>query len=102
MASTPEGRVKAAIKKRLKELGVWNFSPVSNGMGVHGIPDILCCWKGRFIGLEVKAPGKRANTSALQDRQIAAIRESGGVAVVIDDVDQLDEVLNAQDPAIQT
>jgi len=94
MATTPEGRVKAAVKKRLNALGIWHFSPVSNGMGVHGIPDIICCWGGRFMGLEIKAPGKRANTSALQDRQLAAIREAGGVAVVIDDVSQLDEVLH--------
>lgn len=95
MSSTPEGRVKKAIKARLNALGVWHFSPVSNGMGVHGIPDIICCWQGRFLGIEVKAPGKRNNTSVLQDRQIAAIREAGGVAVVIDDVAQLEEILHA-------
>ena len=90
MAQTPEGKVKAAVKARLKELGVWHFSPVSNGMGVHGIPDIICCHDGRFVALEVKAPGKRNNTTELQDRQIIAIHKAGGAAVVIDDVRQLD------------
>jgi hypothetical protein len=92
---TPEGRVKEAVKKRLKELGIWHFSPVSNGMGRHGIPDLICCWNGRFLAIETKAKGKRANTSALQDIELTAINSAGGIAVVIDDVEQLDGVLNA-------
>lgn len=90
---TPEGRIKAAVKKYLDAHGVWHFSPVSNGMGRHGIPDIICCWRGRFLGIEVKAPGKRSNTSPLQQREIAAIQAAEGVALVVDDVEQLKEVL---------
>lgn len=86
---TPEGRVKAAVKKFLDEIGAWHFSPVSNGMGRHGIPDIIVCWQGRFVGIETKAPGRRDNTSPLQDREIAAIRKANGVALVVDDVEQL-------------
>ena len=90
--ATPESRVKAKVKTRLNELGVWHFSPVSNGMGVHGIPDIICCHDGRFVALEVKAPGKRNNTTVLQDKQIMAIHKAGGAAVVVDDVSQLDYI----------
>lgn len=90
---TPEGRVKAAVKRLLDAAGVWHFSPVSNGMGRHGIPDIICCWHGRFIAIEVKAPGKRNNTSALQDREITAIGNAGGTAIVVDDVSQIAELL---------
>ena len=95
MASTPEGKVKAAVKKLLDTRGIWHFSPVSNGMGRHGIPDIICCWDGRFLAIECKAPGKRGNTSVLQDREIAAIQAVNGLAVVIDDVEQLKEILHA-------
>ena len=86
---TPEGRVKAKVKAYLKALGVWYFCPVSNGMGVHGIPDIICCYNGRFIGIETKAPGRIKNVSELQKAQIEAIRSAGGIAVVVDSVDQL-------------
>ena len=88
---TPEGRTKAQIKKWLDARDIWYFMPVSNGMGRHGIPDIICCWNGKFLAIECKAPGKRANTSALQEREIAAIRMAKGWAVVVDDVAQLDE-----------
>lgn len=86
---TPEGKVKAAVKKVLDAHGVWHFSPVSNGMGRHGIPDIICCWNGKFLAIETKAPGKRNNTSALQDREIAAINAAMGTAIVVDDVSQI-------------
>jgi hypothetical protein len=95
MATTPEGKVKAAVKKLLDAKGIWHFSPVSNGMGRHGIPDVICCWDGRLLAIECKAPGKRSNTSVLQDREIAAIRAANGLAVVIDDVKQLEEILYA-------
>lgn len=93
---TPEGRVKEAVKKLLRELGVWFYCPVSNGMGVHGIPDFVCCWDGRFLGIETKAPGKRSNVSALQHVQIAGIHKANGIALVIDDVRQLKEFFDAQ------
>lgn len=90
--ATPEGRVKDAVKRRLKELGVWWYCPVQNGMGVVGIPDFICCADGRFVAIETKAPGKRSNTSANQDARIREIRGANGIAVVIDDVSQLDNV----------
>lgn len=93
MAQTPEGAVKAAVKKRLKELGIWWYCPVQNGMGVVGIPDFICCFDGQFLAIETKAPGKRTNTSPNQKCRIAEILAAGGLATVIDDVKQLDEVL---------
>lgn len=93
MAMTPEGRVKHAVKKRLKAKGVWHYCPVSNGMGRVGAPDFICCWEGRFLSIETKAPGKRAATTPNQDKELAGIRAAGGIAIVIDDVSQLDDVL---------
>ena len=94
MASTPEGKVKDAVKKLLKSRGIWWYCPVQNGMGVVGIPDFICCWDGKFLAVETKAPGKRANTSANQDARINEIRLAKGLAIVVDDVRQLEELLN--------
>lgn len=98
MAMTPEGRTKDGIKKLLKARGVYYYMPVQNGMGVVGVPDFICCVPcnsgGRFLAVEAKAPGKRGNTSANQDAQIAAIQRSSGVAVVIDDPAQLEFLLD--------
>lgn len=90
MAQTPEGKVKAAVKAQLKERGIWYCMPMGTGFGNSGVPDFICCHEGRFLAIETKAPGKRSNTTELQDRQIMAIHKAGGAAVVIDDVRQLD------------
>ncbi len=102
---TPEGRVKEAVKRLLKRLGIWFYMPVQNGMGVVGVPDIICCRPyvvkpedvgktlGLFVAIETKAPGKRNNTTPNQDHQLAGIRAAYGTAVVVDEVSQLDEVL---------
>lgn len=92
MGMTPEGRVKHAVKKHLKDHGVWFFMPVQNGMGRVGIPDFICCFEGRFYAIETKAPGKIEDTTANQQRELQGIRLAGGLAIVIDDVSQLAKV----------
>jgi Holliday junction resolvase len=93
---TPEGKVKAKVKALLKKHGAWNFTPVSNGMGVHGIPDIIACHHGRFLGIECKAPNKKNNVSPLQKLQINGIKLAEGIATVIatdQDLEYLDILL---------
>lgn len=93
MAQTPEGRVKAAVKKFLRESDIWYFCPVSNGMGVSGIPDFVCCWQSSFLGIETKAPGKRGGTTPNQERVGEEIIAAQGLYVVVDDVEQLKEFI---------
>lgn len=95
MAQTPEAKVKAAVKKLLKSRDIWYYLPMQNGMGVVGIPDFICCWEGTFLAIETKAPGKRKNVTANQKRRIDEIHAAGGHALVIDDVSQLQEYLDA-------
>lgn len=90
MALTPEGRVKADIKRWLKRRGIWYYMPVQNGMGTVGVPDFVCCWGGRFLAIEAKAPGKRDLLTANQVSRINEIRRAGGMALAVDDVSQLD------------
>lgn len=93
MPLTPEGKVKADVKRLFKSLGIWYYMPIQNGMGVVGIPDFICCWKGRFLAVETKAPGKKGNTTPNQKLRIAEIQAAGGMAVVIDDVKELSKLL---------
>lgn len=91
---TPEGRVKKAVREFLKARGVWYFQPVSNGMGQVGIPDFVCCYKGTFIGIETKAPGKLSGVTANQQRVLDEIKAHGGLALVVDSVDSLGPVFD--------
>jgi hypothetical protein len=99
---TPEGRVKAKVKRWLDARAIWYFCPVSNGMGRHGIPDFVGCRKrlvtpdmvGQFIGeffsVETKAEGKANAATPLQLECHDEIRQAGGVAVVVDRAEMLD------------
>jgi len=89
MAQTPEKKVKDKVVKILKEEGVYYFFPFSGGYGRSGIPDIICSLDGLFLAIECKA-GK-GTTTKLQDREIRRINESGGLALVIDEMN-LDEL----------
>ena len=93
MAQTPEGKVKARLKKYLDEMGIYHFSPFQAGMGRAGIPDVIGCYRGMFVAFECKA-GK-GKTTALQEREIAAIRTAKGLAFVINEenVDNIKELL---------
>lgn len=90
---TPEGKVKAKVVKLLKQYGVYYFFPATHGYGRSGVPDIVCCFRGRFLAIECKA-GKNQPT-LLQQREINDIRLAGGKVFVIneDNVDQLEECL---------
>lgn len=100
MATTPEGKLKRQVKAFLKEIEAYYYMPVQNGMGVVGVPDIVGCYKGTFFGIETKAPVKNprppekrwAKATANQQAHILAIREAGGVADVVDDMQQVKEM----------
>ena len=94
MSTTPEGKVKKAVRDFLRKHDIWFYQPVQNGMGVVGIPDFICCYKGHFVAIETKAPGKISNVTPNQQRVIDEIREHGGLALVVDSVDSLQVVLD--------
>lgn len=83
MARTPEAAVKAAVRKILDRLGIYHFMPPGMGLGRSGIPDIIGCYKGRFIAIECKA-GK-GKVTALQERELIAICNAGGFTFVVNE-----------------
>lgn len=83
MARTPEKAVKDKVVAVLKAAGVYYFFPATHGFGRSGVPDIVCCVSGKFLAIECKANGNKP--TALQIREIEAIRRSDGCAVVVDE-----------------
>ena len=78
-----ESWVKKKVVDHLKSLGVYYFFPVASGYMKSGVPDIICCIKGKFVAIECKA-GKN-KTTAIQDKNINAIRSNEGIAMVINE-----------------
>lgn len=83
MAKTPEKKVKDQVVALLKQRGAYYFYPVTSGFGTSGVPDIVACHRGVFIGIECKA-GKNKPT-ALQEKNLKLIDEAGGIALVINE-----------------
>jgi hypothetical protein len=83
VAATPEKKVKAKVVAQLKMLGAYYFYPVTGGYGASGVPDIIVCYKGRFIGIECKANGNIP--TPLQQMNLEKIAAQGGIAIVVDE-----------------
>lgn len=95
--ATPEKKVKDKVVKLLKDHGVYYFFPATHGYGRSGVPDIICCCNGAFIGIECKAGNNKP--TALQEKEMRSIRSSGGVTRVINEeniVEVLEVICNAQ------
>ncbi len=80
---TPEKKVKEKVKKVLKKLNCYYCMPSTGGYGASGVPDIIACYKGKFIGIECKANGNKP--TALQQKHLVDISHAKGQALVIDE-----------------
>jgi len=83
-----ERALQAKILAALRRLGGWWVKYHTEGRYASaGVPDIIGCYRGRFIALEVKRPGRKP--TPLQAATIAAIRKEGqGIAEVVTSVDE--------------
>ena len=80
---TPEKKVKAKVSKILKSLGCYHFYASTGGYGSSGVPDIVGCYQGKFIGIECKANGNKP--TALQYKHLNDITYAGGMSLIIDE-----------------
>ncbi len=87
---TPEGKVKAKVNRLLdKYAGLYRHMPVPYGYGASTL-DYLICFRGKFIAIETKAPGKKPTD---RQRMIAdKIRAAGGDVFVIDGEEGLEQL----------
>jgi hypothetical protein len=81
--TTPEKKVKDKVRAILKEVGAYCFTPATHGYGSSGVPDIVACMNGKFIGIEVKAGAGKP--TALQEKNLMDIFRCNGVAIVINE-----------------
>lgn len=69
------------IKKFLKSERIFYVKYFANCYTKAGIPDILACHNGIFLGIEIKAEGGKL--SELQKVKLQEIAEAGGGAIVV-------------------
>ena len=86
-----EKKIENQIKEYLHEIGAYFFKHHGSRYSQVGIPDLIACWKGRFVGIEVKT--KKGELSELQRRNIMAIGMTGGIGIVARSLEDVKEVL---------
>jgi Holliday junction resolvase len=80
---TPEAKVKKQVKRILDIVGCYYFFPQTGGYGSSGVPDIVVCHKGKFIGIECKAGDNKL--TELQKHNIDLINNNKGLAIVVNE-----------------
>lgn len=66
------------VKKYLNDKGCYWVKYFGCAYTRSGVPDLLCCIKGKFVALECKS--SKGKLSELQKHEIEKIKRSGGFA----------------------
>lgn len=82
-----------AIKRALTMKGAWVIK-THGSLHLAGLPDILGCVRGYFIGIEVKTPTTRGTVTPRQEAFLAAISEAGGITGVATSVTEALEIVD--------
>lgn len=80
-----EQDIQRKIIKYLESIGAYVVKVVASNKS--GTPDIIACYRGIFLAIEVKRPETKTNVSELQIYNIKKIKEAGGIAIVSWDLD---------------
>lgn len=89
-----ESKIQKDIISYLRRNRIFHlrFQAQSN---VNGIPDIICCYKGLFLGLELKQ--EKGKATELQKKKLEAINNAGGIGLVVRSVEEVDRLIKELD-----
>ena len=76
-----ENKITNKVKKYLDSIGAWHVKFHASMFTKQGVPDVLACYKGKFIGIELKT--NKGIVSELQKYQGREIQKSGGKWFVV-------------------
>lgn len=94
--STPEGDIKRKILTYLEARGIFHWVNQAGRIPGRkliktGVTDILGCFQGRMLAIEVKAPSGKLTDE--QAEFIFAVRSAGGIAFVARSVEEVAQKL---------
>ena len=96
---TAEAALTRAIRGLLNSLGVWHWKNHGGPMGAKGVSDILGCYMGRMLAVEIKSPNGKLSED--QQRFIDNVNAAGGIGFVARSVDDVIIGLGVQDRFLQ-
>lgn len=81
--SQGESKLSRKIMDALRIKGYFCFKVHGSEFMMAGLPDIIVCANGLFIGLETKLPSTRGDVSPRQVYVHSQIENAGGIATVV-------------------
>lgn len=91
-----EAALSKKIAKAIRDRGGW-ARKIVGGPQSAGLPDILACYRGHFIGIETKMPGKEGTLTNLQEKTLDSMKAAKGIAPVITSVHEVRRILDRID-----
>lgn len=87
-----ERDLQPEIIEYLEKMGAYVLKTHVSSFQKQGEPDITCCYLGRYIAFELKRDEKE-KARKLQEYKMKLIRRAGGIAMRVDNLKQVEEVL---------
>ena len=88
-----ETKLQKQVQKYLKSIGCYEFKVHGSAYMKAGIPDIICCYKGLFIGIETKVG--RNKMSPLQEIHKKEIIEAGGIHILAYNLEDVEKIIKS-------
>jgi len=93
-----EADITKKIIHALRSQGYWATKIHGGAYQSAGLPDVIACCEGIFVGLEVKKPGKERTLTRLQALTLKKLDNAGAITSVVTSVEEaLDVVRTALD-----
>ena len=87
-----ERDLQPEILEYLEKMGAYVLKTHVSSYQKQGEPDITCCYLGRYVAFELKRDEKE-KAKKLQEYKMKLIRKAGGIAMRVDNLKQVEEVL---------
>lgn len=90
-------KVDEYLKSLKKKGDLWFLNVFGNGVQKAGIPDRIVCYKGYFIGIELKREDGKGSESGRQSIERTLITRAGGISIVADNLDDIKAIISEID-----
>ena len=91
---TTEKSITAAIRRYLKSIGAKVEKQHGGRFGKSGVPDLLGCYQGRALALEVKRPGGKP--TPLQLKELSEWQQSGAITAKVESVEDVKKLIEGR------
>lgn len=104
MPAKPETKLQQKIRKALVEHAGEDLYIFKMHGGPHsppGVPDFNGCYRGLYVGMEVKMPTRKSKVTEKQAFHLGQIRRAGGYSAVVTSPEEAVKVLKLIDKHIE-